>query len=104
MSNKVTKIKFIRPYAPKIWGSNAFNKKMDTTDQRSPINEPEDLFNQFMIDEEIQDELDNEQLDDFDNDVYDYDDRSEFGEDVLAAQQPNIAAAAKRLKINKKKK
>ena len=77
---------------------------MDTTDQRSPINDPEDLFNQFMIDEEIQDELDNETLDDFDNDVYDYDDRSEYGEDVLAAQQPNIAAAAKRIKINKKKK
>lgn len=104
MSNKDKKIKFIRPYAPKILGSNAFNKKMDITDQRAPINEPEDLFEQFMIDEEIQDELDNEKLEDFDNDVYDYDDRSEYGEDVLAAQQPNIAAAAKRIKINKKKK
>lgn len=104
MSNKAIKIKFIRPYGPKILGCNAFNKKMDTTDQRAPINEPEDLFNTYMIDEEIQDELDNEKLEDFDNDVYDYDDRSEYGEDVLAAQQPNLAAAAKRMKINKKKK
>lgn len=104
MSNEATKIKFIRPYGPKIWSCNEFNKKMDTTDQRAPINEPEGLFKQFMIDDEIQDELDNETLDDFDDDVYDYDDRSEYGEDVLAAQQPNIAEAAKRLKINKKKK
>ena len=104
MSNKAKPIKFIRPFGPKILGSNAFNKEMDTTDQRAPINEPEDLFDQFMIDEEIQNELDNETLDDFEQDVYDYDDRSEYGEDVLAAQQPNIAAAAKRLKINIKKK
>ena len=101
MSNKP---KFITPFGRKIFGANAFNKKMDTTDQRAPINEPEDLFTQFMIDDEIHDELENETLDDFDNDVYDYDDRSEYGVDVLAAKQPTIAKAAKNLKINKKKK
>ncbi len=93
--------KFILPFGKKISGGNAFNPKMDVTDQRSPINDPEALYNQFIMSEELKDELDSESIDDFLEDVHPYDDRSEYGVDVAIAAQAEIASAAGRLASRK---
>lgn len=100
----MSKPKFLSQYGPKICGSNAFSKKMDTTDQRAPVTSIEELWNTYMkgIDDDIADELENETIDDFDDDVYPYDDISEFGEDILTAAQPDVAAAGRRLSTRKK--
>lgn len=97
MSSYDNKPKIICAYGPKEGGYNAFNKSDDVTCQRAPLNEPEDLFQQFLIDDEIQEELDNEEIDDFDSDIDDYDDITDFGVDVALSQQAPIAAAAKKL-------
>jgi len=104
MSNENLTSKFIYPYGAKISGSNAFNPDMDTTDQRSPVNDIQELYNQFIIDHEIMDELDSESIDDFDEDFYEYDDRSEFGVDVAAALTIPADKLPKRQKKEKKDK
>lgn len=83
MSNE----QFIKPYGQKIVSGEHYFPDDDTTDQRSPVNNIEDLYNQFVVPEDVMDELDSENVEDFDNDIYDYDDRSEFGEDIAAAGQ-----------------
>lgn len=87
--------KFVTAYGPKKQGANAFNPKMDTTDQRAVIMTPQDAFQQFLRpDAELMDELESETIDDFDNDIYEYEDRGELGEDILLSQDPDIAKVA----------
>lgn len=103
MSTAPVRVKFISQYGPKKLGANEFNPDMDITDQRAPITSVEELWNTYMMqDDELQDELENETIDDFDDDVYPYEDISEFGEDILTAAQPEIAAAGRRLAKSKK--
>lgn len=101
----MSKNKFISAYSAKKFGANTFSSKMDTTDQRAPINNIEEMWHNFglddLVDAEVQDELDKENIDDFDNDVTPYEDISELGEDILTASQPEIAGAAKRLSRKK---
>lgn len=91
MSKEKTTSKFISQYGPKKFGSNAFCHEMDMTDQRAPLNEISELWNTFMDAEDVMDELEDEKVEDFDEDVYEYEDISEYGEDVLTASQPVIA-------------
>lgn len=97
MSKEIKKVCFLSQYGPKKLGSNEFSPEMDVCDQRSPIFNVEQAIQQFTITEEIQDELDAEELEDFDNDVYPYEDITDYGKDILIAQQKEVAAAAKRL-------
>lgn len=78
---------FITAYGPKITAGEHYSPEDDTTDQRSPVNNIDELYNQFVLPMDVMDELDHEKIDDFDEDVYDYDDRSEYGEDVAEAGQ-----------------
>lgn len=90
MSNEIKKLtvgQFISPFGQKITGGEHYNPKDDTTDQRAPVNNIDELYDQFVVPLDVMDELDHEKIDDFDSDVYDYDDRSEYGEDVAAAGQ-----------------
>lgn len=93
MSNEEKKLtvgQFITPYGKKITSGEHYNVKDDTTDQRAPVNNIDELYNQFVVPMDVMDELDDEKIGDFDNDVYDYDDRSEYGEDVAAAGQVDM--------------
>lgn len=93
MSNEEKKLtvgQFIAPYGKKITSGEHYNAKDDTTDQRAPVNNIDELYNQFVVPMDVMDELDDEKISDFDNDVYDYDDRSEYGEDVAAAGQVDM--------------
>lgn len=98
----MSKMKFLSPYGPKKTGANKFSPDMDVTDQRAPVNEISELWQQYMVSEDLMEELDEETVSDFDEDVYPYDDISEFGEDVLTAAQPEVAAAGRRLVSRKK--
>lgn len=103
MSNKNKTSKFVYPYGPKSPRINDFDPSMDITDQRVIINDPEALFEQFVVDDEIQDELDSENLEDFDSDIYDYEDRSDYGLDVAAANRSKISASSLKSMFGKKK-
>ncbi|GHS99824.1 hypothetical protein FACS189421_10970 [Bacteroidia bacterium] len=79
-----------------------FNADMDVTDQRSPLNDPQSMYEQFVLGDQDLSELDDETIDDFDDDFYDYDDRSEYGVDIALAQQANISKAVGRLVSRKR--
>ena len=98
MSNKANTLKIIYPFGPKKLSSNVFLSEWDTTDQRAPVQDPGELFEQYLRPDYV-DELEKETVDDFDDDIsqYDYEDISEYGEDVCLMNQPAYAAAAKRL-------
>jgi hypothetical protein len=81
---------FISAYGQKISSGEHYSPEDDTTDQRAPVNNIDELYNQFVLPMDVMDELDHEKIDDFDEDVYDYDDRSEYGEDVAAAGQIDL--------------
>lgn len=91
MSNELKEFKkapqFISAYGPKITAGEHYSPEDDTTDQRAPVNDIDELYNQFVLPMDVMDELDHEKIDDFDSDVYDYDDRSEYGEDIAEAGQ-----------------
>lgn len=95
MSKKISKPRIIRPFGAKLSGANEFFPEMDTTDQRAPILDPGQFLEQFKV-QELANELDNEKLSDFDDDVYEYEDISEYGEDVALLKQPEYAAELKR--------
>lgn len=78
-------VEFLRSFGPKILSGEVYFETDDTTDQRAPVNNPEDLYNTFVVPEEIMSELDSENVDDFDNDFYDYDDRTDLGVDIAMA-------------------
>ncbi len=93
--------KQISPYLGSNFRANEFDGARDLTDQRAPLNDPQELFAQYLLNgyvEEIADELDSESITDFDDDFYPYDDRSEYGEDVLAAQDAELSKSVKRLR------
>ena len=98
MSNKANTPKIIYPFGPKKLGSNAFKPEWDTTDQRSPVQDPGELYDQYLRPDYME-EMEKESVEDFDDDIsqYDYEDISEYGEDVALMNQPAYAAAAKRL-------
>lgn len=78
-------VKFLSVFGPKITCGEQYFENDDTTDQRAPVNNPQELYNQFVVPQEVMDELDSETIDDFDNDVYDYEDRTDYGVDVAEA-------------------
>lgn len=84
-------VNFIKPFGPKIASGENYNEKDDITDQRAPVNNIEDLYDQFVVPLDVMEEMESETLQDFENDVYDYDDRSEYGEDVAAASQIDLS-------------
>lgn len=97
----VSTVKFLRAFGEKITGGEVFNPEDDTTDQRAPINDPEQLYNQFVVPAGLLDELDGETLADFDNDFDDYEDRTDLGVDIatmddLQRQRKNLTKSSKR--------
>ena len=78
-------VKFLSVFGPKVLCGEQYFENDDTTDQRAPVNNPQELYNQFVVPQEVMDELDSETIDDFDNDVYDYEDRTDYGVDVAEA-------------------
>lgn len=98
----MSKRKFITQYGPKKLGANEFNEDMDVTDQRCSTFDVETALQCFQITEEIQEELDAEDIDDFDNDVYPYESITDYGKDILTAQQKEVASVARRLMKTKK--
>lgn len=78
-------VKFLSVFGPKVLCGEHYFENDDTTDQRAPVNNPQDLYNQFVVPDEVMSELESETIDDFDNDVYDYDDRTDYGVDVAEA-------------------
>lgn len=90
--------RFLTNYGRKVLGGEDWYKKTDdTTDQRAPVNNPSELYEQFFLPDYdgVIDDLDSESLEDFDNDVYDYEDRSELGEDIAVAQSINLSKISK---------
>lgn len=83
----VSTVKFLRAFGEKITGGEFFNPEDDTTDQRAPINDPEQLYNQFVVPAGVLDELDSETLEDFDNDIDDYEDRTDLGVDIATMDE-----------------
>lgn len=58
-------------------------------EQRAILNNPQDMYEQFLVNDELHDELLDEKLEDFDGDFYEYEERAEYGVDVaLAASLP----------------
>lgn len=104
MSNEVKSMEFISQFnCPKIVHGEEFYPEDDICDQRAPINDPESLYNQFVIPEELYDDLDNETLDDFEGDVYDYDDRTDLGVDIALAAELERQGKKSIKKQNKEK-
>lgn len=102
-TKKVEPMPFLSVFGPKITAGEIFDPADDITDQRAPLNDPEALYEQFVISDDIMDELDDETLDDFENDIYPYEDRTEFGVDVAAAAHLDLQKSIDRLKNTKKK-
>ena len=82
----VSTSQFLSVFGPKITGAEFYNPDDDTCDQRAPVNDPQALYEQFVIPEDIMDELESETIDDFDDDfAYDYEDRLDYGVDIADA-------------------
>lgn len=86
----VSTIEFLTVYGPKKSCNEWFDPNDDVTDQRAPVNNPLDLYNQFVLPEDVMEELENEKVEDFDRDVYDYEDRTDLGVDIAEAQQLDL--------------
>lgn len=95
--------RFLTVYGKHVVNGEKYVASDDTCDQRSPVNDPQELYNMFMVPEDIMDELDAETLQDFDNDDYDYDDRTDYGVDVAAASQLDLRKSLDKLKNKKAK-
>lgn len=98
MSNenkKLIQVEFLTVYGPKKSSNEHFNPDDDCTDQRAPVNNPSELYEQFFMNDdviaEIEDTLRDEKVEDFEDDVYDYEDRSELGEDIALAQSIDLS-------------
>lgn len=82
----VSMVKFLTVFGEKITGAEHYEPEWDTCDQRAPVNNPVDLYNQFVVLEPVDvADLDSETLDDFDNDIYDYEERTDLGVDIATA-------------------
>lgn len=87
----------------KVLGGETYDPSWDICDQRSPVNDPEALYEQFVLPENIMDELEDEKLEDFDNDIYDYEDRTDLGVDIATAQDLDLKKSVKNLTTSKSK-
>lgn len=94
---------FLSNYGPKIRSAEEYDPADDTCDQRSPVNDPEALYNSFIVPAEIMDELEDESLDDFEGDVYEYEDRSDLGVDIALAAELDLKKSMKNIKSVKQK-
>lgn len=94
---------FLSVFGDKILGGETYDSSDDQTDQRAPVNDPEALYEQFVVPEDIMDELDDETLDDFENDIYPYEDRTELGVDIAAAAHLDLQKSLSKLQKSKKK-
>lgn len=70
----------IKPYV-----SQDFSNVRSVCDQRAILNNPQELYEQYVVNEEMHEELLEEELQDFDDDFYEYEERAEYGVDVAAA-------------------
>lgn len=95
---------FLSVFGDKIVAGEEYDPADDVTDQRAPVNDPEALYEQFVVPDDIMDELDEETLDDFEDDVYPYEDRTELGEDIAAAAQLDLRKSTEKLKSKKEEK
>ena len=95
---KTSTIRIIYPFGPKIFGCNEFKPEWDTTDQRSPVQDPGELYDQYLRPDYME-EMEKESVEDFDDDIaqYDYEDISEYGADVVFMNQPENAGVSKRM-------
>lgn len=100
-SKNVSVVKFLTVYGDKISSNEHYNPEDDTTDQRAPVNNPSDLWEQFFMDDDIRAEIEesmiDEKIEDFDDDVYDFEDRSDLGEDIALASQLDLKGSKQRL-------
>ena len=81
----VSTVEFLRSFGRKILCGESMPVQDDQTDQRAPVNDPEALYEQFVVPSDMMEELENETLEDFDYDFTDYDDRTDFGVDIAAS-------------------
>lgn len=95
-------VKFINSYGPHPDKGTLFVPTMDTCDQRAPVNDPQELFERYVVSPEIMDEMESESVDDFLDDIHPYDDRSDYGVDIAAAASKELADAAKSLTKRRK--
>lgn len=102
----VSTCQFLSVFGTKITGAEFYNPEDDTTDQRAPVNDPQALYEQFVVPEDIMDELESETIDDFDNDdeFYPYEDRTDYGVDIADAARLDLKKSKERLLNSKKKK
>lgn len=94
---------FLSVFGDKITGGEVYNPADDQVDPRAPINDPEALYEQFVLPEDIMEELEDEKLEDFEDDIYDYEDRTELGVDIAAAAHLDYKKSKEKLKKIKKK-
>ena len=81
----VSTVNFLTNYGPRVVCGEVYYPDDDICDQRAPVNDPEALYNTFIVPEEVMSELDAETLDDFEGDIYDYEDRTDLGVDIALA-------------------
>lgn len=95
-------VKFLSVFGDKIRGGEKYYVDDDTCDQRAPVNDPQELYNSFIVPEDVMDELENESVEDFENDVYDYEDRTDLGVDIAAAANLNFQHSLEKFNHSKK--
>lgn len=100
----VSTVKFLTVFGTeKILGAEEYIVTDDITDQRAPVNDPQALYEQFVVPEDIMDELEDEKLEDFDNDIYPYEDRTDYGVDIAAAANLDLKKSIENVKKIKEK-
>lgn len=97
-------VKFLSVFGMKVVDGEKYNPDDDTTDQRAPVNNPEALYEQFVVPQDVMDELDRETVDDFDDDIYPYEDRTELGEDIAMMASLNLEKSQDNLRKAQEKK
>lgn len=99
----VSTVNFLTNYGPRVVCGEVYYPDDDTCDQRAPVNDPEALYNTFIVPEEVMSELDSETLDDFEGDIYDYEDRTDLGVDIALASDLSLQKSKnKKIKESKK--
>lgn len=99
----VSTVNFLRLFGAKITAGESMPVQDDICDQRAPVNDPQALYEQFVVPDDMMDELDNEKIEDFDNDIYDYEDRTDYGVDIAAAADLSLKRSVEKLKNKKGK-
>lgn len=98
----VSTVNFLRLFGAKIMAGESMPVQDDICDQRAPVNDPESLYEQFVVPDDMMDELDNEKIEDFDDDIYDYEDRTDLGVDIAAAADLSLKNSVEKLKKKSK--